>query len=153
MDVKLVLIKNNGKHKMFSLSEGSTVLGRRHDCDLRIPLASVSRRHCQINLLHNSIKMRDLNSSNGTFVNGNSINETDIKAGDKIKIGPLNFILQVDGVPEEFSVPSKPEVKKSVNEESEDALSGIFDESSADSGLSEGQDEESQELDFLINED
>ncbi|MHC4758858.1 MAG: FHA domain-containing protein, partial [Planctomycetota bacterium] len=93
MDVKLVLLKNKGGHKSFPLMGGVTVLGRRRDCDLRIPLKSVSRRHCQINLDNGSIKVRDLNSMNGTEVNGETVDEAVIKAGDNIKVGPLSFIL------------------------------------------------------------
>src|SRR3989304_929557 len=103
MDVHLVLFKNNGEYKTFSLPDNITVIGRRHDCDLRIPLSSVSRRHCQLSYNDGVLKIRDLSSRNGTFINGKRIDEATVKAGDYLKIGPLIFLLQINGQPEKIS--------------------------------------------------
>jgi len=58
-----------------------------------------------------AVKIRDLDSRNGTFLNGKRINETTVKAGDYIRIGPLTFLLQIDGKPEKI-VPPKPKQVK-----------------------------------------
>ncbi|MBN1393283.1 MAG: FHA domain-containing protein [Sedimentisphaerales bacterium] len=105
MDVNLVLLKKNGSHKTFPLPGSVTVIGRRHSCDLCIPLISVSRKHCQFNRDSGVLKIRDLESSNGTYLNGKRINEAVVKAGDSIKIGPLTFIIQIDGQPQKFAEP------------------------------------------------
>ena len=105
MDVNLVLLKKNNSQKAFSLSSGVTVIGRRHDCDLRIPLMSVSRRHCQLNRDEGVLKIRDLGSRNGTYVNGKRIDEAVIQAGDYIEVGPLKFVLQIDGEPKDIAQP------------------------------------------------
>ncbi len=105
MDVNLVLFKNNGEQKAFSLPDNVTVIGRRHDCDLQIPLPSVSRRHCKLHYDNGALKIRDLNSHNGTFINGKRINDTTVKPGDYLKIGPLTFLLQINGQPEEIIPP------------------------------------------------
>jgi pSer/pThr/pTyr-binding forkhead associated (FHA) protein len=107
MDVNLVLFKKDGSQKSFSLPDNTTVIGRRHDCDLCIPLKTVSRRHCQLNQNNETLKIRDLGSRSGTFLNGNKIDETTVKPGDYIRIGPLTFLLQIDGQPEKI-VPPKP---------------------------------------------
>lgn len=100
MNVSLVLHKKNGQKKVLPIRNKATILGRRTDCDFCIPLQVVSRRHCQISQESDSIKIRDLKSSNGTFVNGAKIdNEANAKPGDKIQIGPLTFTVQVDGKP------------------------------------------------------
>ncbi|MHC4842310.1 MAG: FHA domain-containing protein [Planctomycetota bacterium] len=158
MDVKLVLVKNNGRVKSFPLANGINVLGRRHDCDLRIPLMSVSRRHCRINLDNGNVKIRDLDSMNGTSVNGATIDETELKAGDNIKIGPLSFVLQIDGAPNEFATLTTPKEKTPSEEEPQGDLSDILDAAITDSGLDEKapskeKEDESEELDFLLNED
>jgi pSer/pThr/pTyr-binding forkhead associated (FHA) protein len=153
MNVNLVLLKKNGGHKSFQLANGKSVLGRRHDCDLRIPLISVSRRHCLINLDNGSIKIRDLNSMNGTQVNGEAVEEVEVKAGDAIKIGPLSFILQVDGIPKEFAPASAGEKEVSSEAEPEESLSEILDGEIAEGELSDDEEGESEELDFLLNED
>jgi len=105
MDVNLVLFKKNGSHKFFPLPSSVTVIGRRHSCDLCIPLMSVSRRHCQLNYDDGVLKIRDLGSRNGTYLNDKRIDEAVIQAGGSIKIGPLTFVLQIDGQPEIIAKP------------------------------------------------
>ncbi len=106
MDINLVLLKKNGLHKFFSLPSSVTVIGRRHSCDLCIPLMSVSRKHCQLNYDEGVLKIRDLGSRNGTYLNDKRIDEAVIQAGDSIKIKPLTFVLQVDGQPKDIAEPN-----------------------------------------------
>ena len=106
MDVNLILFKKDGSQKTFTLPNSATVIGRRHDCDLQIPLKPVSRRHCQITLNKDTLKIRDLDSRNGTHLNGKRINEeAAVKAGDYLTIGPLTFLFQIDGQPKDIVHP------------------------------------------------
>ena len=105
MDVNLILFKKNGSQKVFPLPKDTTIIGRRHDCDLCIPLESVSKRHCQLNYNKKELKILDLGSRNGTKLNGKRIDETVIQAGDSIKTGPLTFVLQIDGQPQTIAEP------------------------------------------------
>jgi pSer/pThr/pTyr-binding forkhead associated (FHA) protein len=66
---------------------------------------SVSRKHCQLNYDDGVLKIRDLDSRNGTYLNGKRIDEAVIQAGDSIKIGPLTFVLQIDGQPQTIAEP------------------------------------------------
>lgn len=93
MDISLILQTNDGRRKNFALPSTVTVIGRRQDCDLCIPLMNVSRRHCEINQDEGKLKLRDLGSRNGTFVNGEKISEAELKEGDLINIGPLQFTI------------------------------------------------------------
>jgi pSer/pThr/pTyr-binding forkhead associated (FHA) protein len=112
MDVNLILFKNNGSQKVISLPSNVTIIGRRQDCDLRIPLMPVSRRHCQLILNNESLKIRDLGSRNGTFLNGKRITDEIIaQAGDNITIGPLTFGIQINGQPKDFVSPVQPAQK------------------------------------------
>jgi pSer/pThr/pTyr-binding forkhead associated (FHA) protein len=113
MDVNLVLFKKDGSQKTFPLPDSTTVIGRRHDCDLCIPLKTVSRRHCQVDLNNEAVKIRDLGSRGGTYLNGKRIEEKGAKPGDYIRIGPLIFLLQINGQPEKI-VPPKPAKAKPV---------------------------------------
>lgn len=106
MDINLVLLKKNGSHKFFPLPSSVTVIGRRHSCDLCIPLTSVSRKHCQLNHDDGVLKIRDLDSRNGTYLNGKRIDEAVVQAGNSIKIGPLIFVLQIDGQPQTIAEPA-----------------------------------------------
>jgi len=108
MDVKLVIFKRDGQRKDFSILHDNTVIGRAEDCSLRIPLPSVSRRHCELVKTGGELKVRDLASSNGTYVNNRRVTEATLKAGDRLLIGPVVFTVQIDGAPEEIK-PVKPQ--------------------------------------------
>ena len=111
MHANLVLFKKDGTKRAFPLSSEVTIIGRRHDCDLRIPLLPVSRRHCQLSKNNESLKIRDLGSRSGTFLNGKKIDEKAANAGDYIRIGPLTFLLQINGKPENITPPAKAKKK------------------------------------------
>ena len=109
MKADLVLLKKDGSYKAFPLTSNVVIVGRRHDCDLQIPLPTVSRRHCRISQNGEALKISDLGSTAGTFINGKRIDpdkEGVLKAGDHIRIGPLVFVCRIDGSPEKI-VPSK----------------------------------------------
>lgn len=101
MDISLVLLKKDGTTKVFPVQSKAAILGRSPECDLCIPLQVVSRRHCQLSQEQEALKLRDLGSSNGTFLNGQQIlDDAQVKAGDKFQVGPLTFAIQVDGKPD-----------------------------------------------------
>jgi pSer/pThr/pTyr-binding forkhead associated (FHA) protein len=102
MDVKLVFFKPDGSRKDFPLPKPTTVVGRGEDCELQVPLASVSRRHCEVTAEGNTVKVRDLASANGTYVNNERVTEQDLLAGDRLVVGPVVFTVQIDGKPEEI---------------------------------------------------
>lgn len=99
MKVNLIVFKKNGNKKSFSVPSSVTVIGRRQDCDLCIPISNVSRKHCQLNQDQGKLMVRDLGSTNGTLVNGTAVKEAELQAGDKLAVGPLAFSVQIDGVP------------------------------------------------------
>ncbi|OHB78917.1 MAG: hypothetical protein A2Z25_11705 [Planctomycetes bacterium RBG_16_55_9] len=136
MDANLVLFKNDGSQKAFSLPDNVTVIGRRHDCDLCVPLMVVSRRHCQISQNKETLKIRDLDSHAGTFVNGKRISDATIQAGDYITIGPLTFQVQINGEPKETKPPEaakpKPAPKKAGPKSPAQEPSGSFPEMESD---------------------
>jgi pSer/pThr/pTyr-binding forkhead associated (FHA) protein len=112
MDVNLVLFKKNGTQKGFALPSQVTVIGRRRDCDLYIPLMAVSRKHCQLIQNQDSLKVRDLGSRNGTYLNGERVEEATAKPGDYVQIGPLTFLIQIDGKPQKIAPPTPDQEKQ-----------------------------------------
>jgi len=102
MEAKLVMFKPDGKRRDFLLEKSVTVIGRGEECDFQVPLLDVSRRHCELTVDGDRIKVKDLASSNGTYVNNKRVNESELRAGDRLAIGPVIFTLQVDGVPGEI---------------------------------------------------
>ena len=99
MQAVLVMFRPDGERRSFSLVRDITVVGRREDCDLRIPLSDVSRKHCRIVRDGDALRLEDLGSSNGTYLNGQRIQEALLQPGDTLQVGPVAFVLQVDGVP------------------------------------------------------
>ncbi|HEX2974108.1 MAG TPA: FHA domain-containing protein [Tepidisphaeraceae bacterium] len=74
-------------------------IGRREDCDIRIPLGEVSRKHCRLIMQGDALRLEDLGSSNGTFLNGQRVQESVVQPGDRLQIGPVAFTVQINGVP------------------------------------------------------
>lgn len=106
MNANLVLLAKSGKQKVFEIPGSVTVIGRRHNCDIRIPLESVSRRHCQLTCGEDRWVVRDLGSRNGTQINGRKVQEEEpVSAGDFIQIGGVTFALQIDGRPQSIAPP------------------------------------------------
>ncbi len=156
MDANLLLLKKDGSQKAFPLPSSVTIIGRRHDCDLRAPLMSVSRRHCQFSNNDGGLTIRDLNSRNGTYLNGKRVEHAELKAGDRIKVGPLMFVIQIDGQPKEVLPPTSaakklPKKEKPAEQESLEELGDSFadlDESGSFVDLGE-LDESDSSLDDL----
>jgi predicted component of type VI protein secretion system len=101
MQVVLVMFRADGEQKSFSITRDVTVIGRREDCDFRIPLGDISRKHCRLIKEENVLKIEDLGSSNGTYINGKRIHEAELAPGDTVQIGPVVFVTQLDGEPAE----------------------------------------------------
>ena len=70
------------------------VLGRALSSDLPVLDPTVSRRHAELTIEPTSVLLKDLGSSNGTFVNGNRVTTTSIKMGDRVVFGKILFELQ-----------------------------------------------------------
>src|SRR5947209_5698926 len=72
------------------------LVGRHPECDVRIDLPKVSRRHCCLALAYDRLVIRDLGSRNGLRVNGRVVDEARLQTGDEVAIGPLIF--RVEGM-------------------------------------------------------
>jgi ABC transport system ATP-binding/permease protein len=73
-------------------------IGRDHSNDIRLDTPQISRFHAQVERVGQRYRLRDLRSSNGTFVNGQRITgEVWLKPEDQVRIGPYRFILGEDG--------------------------------------------------------
>ncbi len=69
-------------------------IGRNKDNDIVIPAPTVSQYHAEVEKIGKRFRLRDLRSSNGTFVNGKAISgETWVQPGDAIQIGPYRFVV------------------------------------------------------------
>jgi Nif-specific regulatory protein len=72
-------------------------VGRESRCDITVKDPLVSRKHCEIIVDNGTARVRDLGSSNATFVNGDSIEETQLEPGDELSVGNAVFIVSKVG--------------------------------------------------------
>ena len=77
--------------KKYNLNSASLVIGRSSKCDIQIDQESISRNHSKIVNTSKSILIRDLGSTNGTYVNDEPVDEYVLRDGDLIKIGRTIF--------------------------------------------------------------
>jgi diguanylate cyclase (GGDEF)-like protein len=83
-----IIIEGDQIGKVFNLIKQQNIIGRVEDADITLDSPTVSRRHAEIIIQdQNSMLIKDLNSSNGTYVNGNKITETELHEGDIFSIG------------------------------------------------------------------
>jgi pSer/pThr/pTyr-binding forkhead associated (FHA) protein len=135
MDVKLLMMKTNGEPKEIPLPKPVTVVGRGNDCDLRIPIESCSRKQCELRVEDNKLMMRDLGSSNGTFVNNQRVDQAELKAGDRLTVGPIVLTVQIDGEPANIPAEAQQEQQAAASTQEESSAMDML-------GQEQGQEQE-----------
>lgn len=101
MAVSLVMFTKGGERRDFEIRDGKAIIGRTTDCDIQIGLGVVSRRHCEISVKGEKVAVKDLGSSNGTYVNNRRVQLAEAAAGETITVGPVIFTVVVNGKPEQ----------------------------------------------------
>jgi len=94
----------SGKHrgKTIPILGSKFLIGREQDCQLRPNNELVSRYHCAISVDPFTVRLRDLASTNGTFVNDQRVHgQLALKAGDVVRVGKLRFEVLISQVSEE----------------------------------------------------
>jgi pSer/pThr/pTyr-binding forkhead associated (FHA) protein len=76
-----------------------TFIGRTQDCDIRLNVDGVDPLHCLVVLGPDGVRLRDLNNVHGTFVNGVRAENTLLRHGDLLKIGPFQFRVELNLAP------------------------------------------------------
>lgn len=97
MQVKLRVLAGASAGREIPVKLSKFTIGRGDDCQLRPKSDLISRRHCRLTVEGGKVTICDLQSRNGTLVNGELIEaERELNAGDRIKIGPLEFEVVID---------------------------------------------------------
>jgi len=102
MDVKLRIVGGPSSGQTIPVSRGKLLIGRAEDCDLRADSEFVSSDHCVLLLDEFTLRIRDLGSRNGTFVNRRQIGTSPLILlhDDMVSIGELSFLVDVHAVHE-----------------------------------------------------
>jgi hypothetical protein len=77
----------------FLLDEGLTRIGRGGDQDIVLDDVTVSRSHAEVEVTPAGVSIRDVGSTNGTYINGERLDRSQLKAGDEMIIGKYHLIL------------------------------------------------------------
>jgi len=94
---KLVVLSEGLIGRSHELTAERTTVGRVEDNTFQIAEASVSSHHCEILLQGSEIKVKDLNSTNGTYINGQQITEAVLKPDQVLRLGKVDLKLEGEG--------------------------------------------------------
>src|SRR5688572_12339558 len=96
---RLIVNPGTPQAQEFVLKPGLNTLGRREDNDFTIADPSVSSAHCHLIVADGSVHLRDLGSTNGTFVNGTPVTEVDLRNGQELRFGGVPIMFEGNGAP------------------------------------------------------
>ncbi|HVJ67216.1 MAG TPA: FHA domain-containing protein [Caulifigura sp.] len=115
----------SGKHagKKVKLAPGEVIIGRDESAKLRIASSDVSRQHCKLVVTADTVTVVDLQSRNGTFVDGVPIHQSqELESGSTLTVGPMTFKL------EGGTAPKKKPDKARVLDSDAKAAAGLSDD-------------------------
>jgi predicted component of type VI protein secretion system len=97
MPYHLVVLRGRSSSQSLRVpDEGVTTVGRQSGCHIRIASSQVSRKHCELYLENGRLVVKDLNSSNGTLVNGVRVEgKRFLETGSTLSIGSIVFRVDV----------------------------------------------------------
>src|ERR1700683_1518433 len=96
MRPRLLVLSGPLKDSTIPLSEGEVTIGREASNGIAVTDPSVSRKHCLVSRHDGRFRVRDLDSRNGTLVNGTGIEEQWLEHGDQIATGDSSFLFLLE---------------------------------------------------------
>jgi hypothetical protein len=91
----LKVLNEDGNGEMIELQHFGgieTIIGRGPDCDIRLAVDSVSRKHARVALRNEEYHIEDMNSTNGVYVNGVKVVKCVLRDNDQIEIGGVKIL-------------------------------------------------------------
>jgi pSer/pThr/pTyr-binding forkhead associated (FHA) protein len=103
---KLVILTQGMTDRVHELKADRTTIGRVEDNMFQIPEASVSSHHCEVLLRGKDVVVKDLDSTNGTFINGEKISESVLQPGQTLRLGNVELRLDTGALPAAGAAPA-----------------------------------------------
>ena len=106
---KLVAISGDRLGTEFALEQECVILGRGPNVDLAFDDSSMSRQHAAVEFVDQQFRVRDLGSTNGTLLNGKSVQVGELQHGDRLEIGSQKLQLIIEDAvetPDTYVLPS-----------------------------------------------
>jgi hypothetical protein len=94
--LKLVVLSPGMTGRTQELKAGKTTIGRVEDNTFPVAEPSVSSHHCELVFRGREVVVRDLNSTNGTFIGGEKVTEKVLKPGQILRLGQVEMRLEAD---------------------------------------------------------
>src|SRR6185437_12644750 len=92
--MRFKLTSTDGMHSFELRAGAALVVGRAPTSDIPVIDPTISRRHAEVELTESGVTVRDLGSSNGTFLNGTRVHTAVVNPGDLLTFGKVAFRLQ-----------------------------------------------------------
>ncbi len=90
-----LIVKTAGlERQLIELKLGSNVIGRSPDSDFPLTHPTISTMHCELVLNDSGVVLRDLESTNGTFVDGKRIREATLEPGQNLRLGDVDLFVE-----------------------------------------------------------
>lgn len=89
-----LLVHESAGVREFEIVDNEVHMGRELDNTLRLPDPSISRHHCVLRKVGGGYEIQDLQSSNGVLVNGNRVQSSPLRHGDRITLGQIQLTFQ-----------------------------------------------------------
>lgn len=89
-----LIVKTAGLERQIELKLGSNIIGRSPDCDFPLTHPTISTLHCELVLNDSGVALRDLESTNGTFVDGHRIREVMLTPGHNLRLGDVELFVE-----------------------------------------------------------
>src|SRR5262249_52854099 len=97
MNVRLTLNRNRKAVWTAQISQAEATLGRARGCTVRIPSSEISRQHCRLRMENGIVTVEDLESINGTFLNGLRVRRIEsVHPGDRLTLGPVTLVVEYE---------------------------------------------------------
>ena len=98
----LVVVSQIDGYRVFEINKDRVIIGRGEDADLMLPNISVSRHHAEVSINGDQAYIKDLDSSNGTVLNGKRVQHAELSSGDEIVLGKFHLAYMGDGPNDRF---------------------------------------------------
>jgi pSer/pThr/pTyr-binding forkhead associated (FHA) protein len=96
---RLVVLSEGLTGRTHELKAERTTIGRLEDNSFQVPDSSVSSHHCEVLLRGNEVWVRDLGSTNGSFINNDRVTEAHLRPSQILRLGQVEIRLEGDPQP------------------------------------------------------
>ncbi|MEY2482625.1 MAG: hypothetical protein QOK24_1153 [Verrucomicrobiota bacterium] len=108
---KLTIRSESGEKSSHDLVEESITIGRSPENSICLDDISVSSRHAELTMVGDVCHLRDLDSTNGTLVNGDPITQVQLRAGDRMRFGKVDAVYEGDAAGDAQPLPQSEEIQ------------------------------------------